>query len=73
LGPTIRSAPRRASLNTSRSKARPASPVSRNPAAKTIAAATPASTHSPISRGTVAAGVARIARSIGPGASPIEA
>ena len=54
-----------------RSRSAPMAPISLNPAETTMAAWTPASTHSAITSGTVGAGVATMARSIGSGTSPM--
>ena len=67
----IRIRPRRACSRTCRSSSAPGPPTSLNPAEITIAPRTPASTHSPITSGTVAAGVTITARSTGSGTSPI--
>src|SRR5271157_3494986 len=68
LGPMTRMPPRRASLSNSCSSRAPSGPLSLKPAEITIAPVTPASTHSLITPGTVAAGVTTTARSIGSGA-----
>src|SRR5208337_1724773 len=71
FGPRTRIRPRHASSMIRRSSAAPSTPLSLNPAEVTMAAWTPASTHSPIRSGTIVAGVATMARSIGSGTSPM--
>src|ERR1044071_1986028 len=63
FGPIIRIFPRRAWTMTCRSRSAPEGPISLNPAEMMMAARTPASTHWPITSGTVGAGVATTARS----------
>ena len=71
LGPIRRIRPRRASSSTWRSSSAPSGPISLNPAEMMIAPLTPASTHSPITSGTVGAGVTTTARSTGSGTAAI--
>ena len=71
LGPISRIRPRRACSSTWRSSSAPSGPISLNPAEMMIAPLTPASTHSPITSGTVGAGVTTTARSTGSGTAAI--
>src|SRR5271157_4503090 len=71
FGPMTRIRPRPAWSMIRRSSAAPSAPISLNPAEATMAARTPASTHSPIRSGTVGAGVATMARSTRSGTSPM--
>ena len=70
-GPMTRIRPRRACSTIRRSSAAPSAPISLNPAEMMTTARTPASTHSPIRSGTIGAGVATMARSIGSGTAPM--
>ena len=72
LGPISRMRPRRACSRIRRSRSAPAGPISLNPAEMITAPLTPASAHSPITSGTVGAGVTTTARSIGSGTAPID-
>ena len=67
LGPMRRILPLRASAKTCRSSSTPAGPVSLKPAEMMTAPGTPASAHSRMRPGTVAAGVVMTARSTGSG------
>src|SRR5262245_59593041 len=69
FGPIRRISPRRASIAFSSSL--PKLPVSLKPAEMITAPGTPAAAHSPITSGTVTAGVAMIARSTAAGTSAI--
>src|SRR5271157_3535452 len=71
FGPMTRIRPRPAWSMIRRSSAAPSAPISLNPAEATMAARTPASTHSPIRSGTVGAGVATMARSTRSGTAPM--
>ena len=70
-GPMTRIRPRPACSTIRCSSAAPSAPISLNPAEMTTTARTPASTHSPIRSGTIGAGVATMARSIGSSRSPM--
>ncbi len=72
FGPTKRTLPRRASASVSCSSCAPAAPISLKPAEMMTAPPTPASPHSRMTPGTVAAGVTTTARSSLPGASVSE-
>ncbi len=67
LGPISRIRPRRACSSTRRSSSTPAGPTSLKPAEMMIAPLTPTSAHSPMTSGTVDAGVTTTARSTGSG------
>ena len=67
LGPISRIRPRRACSITRRSSSAPSGPTSLKPAEMMIAPLTPASAHSPMTWGTVGAGVTTTARLTGSG------
>ena len=71
LGPTTRIGLSRRISRMRLSESAPFAPVSEKPADTTIAPCTPAATHCASTSGTVAAGVATIARSISAGTSPM--
>ena len=69
FGPTMRTPPARAAATASAWSSDPAGPVSANPALSTTAAVTFASAAARRMPGTLAAGVAMMARSTWPGTS----